>query len=584
MLWIKGKPGAGKSTLLKHALETAERNTTQAVTLASFFFHGRGASLQKNVLGLFRSLLHQILQKDRDSLSKLTSHYKDKCETEGEFGAKWDWHQKQLQSFFKRNVVDAARTHPIRIYIDALDECGEHLATELVEFFRLFAVPIPICFSCRHYPFVALEGGNEVCVEQENERDIENYIKTKTNTHIRRFEIAKVIRDAMVSRSNGNFQWVVLVLGMAIRMHQSRNPLVSIEIMIRNTPTELNKLYTTLLNEIDEQERLQSLRLMQWICLAFRPLNLTELRFALAVTADTPHTSIHQCLRSELYVETDEDMERRACHLSKGLVEVKEINNERIAQFVHQSVKDFLLKQGLDMLDDSSGGAVAGRGHFWLSRSCIKYMSMREIRSFATTLENMSEDELDEMQWADYLAWLNYSVHFWLEHAGEVEKAKIPQDDLLALSCELEISVPFSGLAQAPGSDFYQVRMSLFHCASLYGLFSVVNAMLSQMVCVDQMDSDHRTPLSLAAMNGHKDIVKVLLNRDDIDVNSKDGRGDTPLSWAVSGPTVSFNRSGGGEGHQDIVKMLVTRDDVDVKIGRVRRHYHVLLRMVTRPS
>ena len=569
MLWIKGKPGAGKSTVLKHALETAERENKKGIILASFFFHGRGAPIQRNILGLFRSLLHQILQKNRDLLSKLTSLYKGSSETDGEFGKTWDWHERQLQNFFRHNMGDAARTQHIRIYIDALDECGEELATNLVEFFRAFKAPISICFSCRHYPFIALEGGNEVCVEQENEKDIETYIKIKINTHIRRVDIAKVIRDAMVSRSNGNFQWVVLVLGLAIRMHKSRNPLVSIEIMIRNIPTELNKLYTTLLNEIDEHERLQSLRLMQWICLAFRPLNLTELRFALAVTADTPHTSIHQCLSSELYVETDEDMERRVCHLSKGLVEVKEIKYERIAQFVHQSVKDYLLKQGLDMLDDSSAGTVAGRGHFWLSRSCIKYLSMREIQSFATSLEDMSEDELDEMQWADYLTWLNYSVHFWLEHASEVEKAKIPQDDLLAWNCESENSVRSSWLAfyqvlQATEPDVYPARMSMLHCASENGLFSVVNAMLSQMVCVDQMDSDDRTPLSLAASSGHKDIVKVLLNRDDIDVNSKDERGDTPLSLAVSGPTMPFNCSGVGEGHQDIGKMLITRDDVDV--------------------
>ena len=80
MLWIKGKPGAGKSTLLKHALETAERESKVDITLASFFFHSRGVPMQKNVLGLFRSLLHQILQKNRDLLSKFTSLYKGSSE------------------------------------------------------------------------------------------------------------------------------------------------------------------------------------------------------------------------------------------------------------------------------------------------------------------------------------------------------------------------------------------------------------------------------------------------------------------------------------------------------------------------
>ena len=61
LLWIKGKPGAGKSTVLKYAFKAAKRNG-EGLILASFFFHGRGSLVQKSPLGLFRSLLHQILQ------------------------------------------------------------------------------------------------------------------------------------------------------------------------------------------------------------------------------------------------------------------------------------------------------------------------------------------------------------------------------------------------------------------------------------------------------------------------------------------------------------------------------------------
>ena len=558
MLWIKGKPGAGKSTVLKHALETAEREIEQAVTLASFFFHGRGASLQKNVLGLFRSLLHQILKRNRNLLSKLTSIYKRRCETEGEFGKKWNWHEKQLQTFFKQHVVDAARTHKIRIYIDALDECGEDIAVELVEFFRRFTTPISICFSCRHYPFVALEGGNEIWVEQENAQDIKRYINDKIDTHVQQIDFAQIIRSEMVSRSKGNFQWVVLVLPRVLKMHKSRKSLLAIQTMIGNIPAELDELYTKLLQFVDDYERAQSLRLLQWIAFAFRPLNLRELRLARVVGADTTYKSLRECRKSELYVDTDEDMERIVCDLSKGLAEVVGNDSERVAQFVHQSVKDFLLERGgFQILDHACEGTVVGRGHFWLSRSCIKYMSMREIQSFATTLEEVGWDEVDVMKWADYLSWLKYSASFWLEHAGEVEKAKIPQVDLLALNRAPENSDPYSWPA------FYQVLRSwepgvytagshLLHLASGYGLLSVVNAMLPQMVCVDQIDGDHRTPLSIAACNGHKDVVGTLLDSDDVDVNSRDTEGDTPLSLAAQ------------RGYENVVKMLITRDDVDV--------------------
>ena len=63
LLWVKGKPGAGKSTLLKYALQETRNDSLQnKLVVVSFFFHGRGAEIQKTPEGLFRSLLHQFLK------------------------------------------------------------------------------------------------------------------------------------------------------------------------------------------------------------------------------------------------------------------------------------------------------------------------------------------------------------------------------------------------------------------------------------------------------------------------------------------------------------------------------------------
>jgi ankyrin repeat protein len=52
-------------------------------------------------------------------------------------------------------------------------------------------------------------------------------------------------------------------------------------------------------------------------------------------------------------------------------------------------------------------------------------------------------------------------------------------------------------------------------------------------VNVDSKDRNGRTPLSFAAEQGHVSAVKLLLARNDIDADSKDDDGRTPLSFAV---------------------------------------------------
>ncbi|OBT54158.1 hypothetical protein VE04_10305 [Pseudogymnoascus sp. 24MN13] len=64
---------------------------------------------------------------------------------------------------------------------------------------------------------------------------------------------------------------------------------------------------------------------------------------------------------------------------------------------------------------------------------------------------------------------------------------------------------------------------------------AVVKLLLERNVIPDSKNEDGRTPLSKAAGRGHKAIVKLLLERNDVDHNSEDKDGHTPLWWAAEG-------------------------------------------------
>jgi len=71
-------------------------------------------------------------------------------------------------------------------------------------------------------------------------------------------------------------------------------------------------------------------------------------------------------------------------------------------------------------------------------------------------------------------------------------------------------------------------------------------------VVVNSVDVCGGTSLLWAARKGHEAVVKLLLARDDLDVNSGH-YGRTALSFAAE------------RGHEAVVKLLLAQDEIDVK-------------------
>ena len=63
----------------------------------------------------------------------------------------------------------------------------------------------------------------------------------------------------------------------------------------------------------------------------------------MAIDVDTPYDLIDECQNSACYIDTNQRMEKRVKSLSGDLVEIREQKNQRVAQFIYQSVNDYLI-------------------------------------------------------------------------------------------------------------------------------------------------------------------------------------------------------------------------------------------------
>ncbi|KAA8901721.1 hypothetical protein FN846DRAFT_112191 [Sphaerosporella brunnea] len=90
--------------------------------------------------------------------------------------------------------------------------------------------------------------------------------------------------------------------------------------------------------------------------------------------------------------------------------------------------------------------------------------------------------------------------------------------------------------------------------ASENGDLQACKMLLGAGAGVNFLNRQKLSPLQVAALNGHIEVVKLLLQREDVDVNSQDKEGRTPLLWAMA------------NGEDGVVKLLLEREDVDVNL------------------
>jgi ankyrin repeat protein len=430
--WIRGKPGCGKSTLTKFAFQHLKKMKTNGSTL-SFFFNARGDKLEKSTIGLYRSLLVQLLNRYPQDLkwdfpSLLQNSSIDRIGANCEL----------LKGLF-REVLQRENRHDLTILIDALDECNEDDVRDMIRFFQDVATqavdeqrPLRVFFSSRHYPYITIQPSRGIIVEDQigHSKDIELYIKSELKVG---GGSAVMIRMEMQQRASGIFMWVVLVVQILNKLYDRGQEHMLLE-ELSHIPSDLHRLLQSIL--LRDNEGLDKMKLcMQWILYSKRPMLPDELHHAILIGTSSGD---EEPVVSDLPIldETNADMtERFIIYHSKGLAEITRTKIRRV-QFIHESVRDFLLKvDGLGQIWSELSINPAGLSHDRLKQCCYNYMSL-DITGYLQCpkdLPTASSPEGAELRKnaSSKFPFLNYATLHLFVHADAAQGEGIDQTNFL---------------------------------------------------------------------------------------------------------------------------------------------------------
>ncbi|CAG8267859.1 unnamed protein product [Penicillium salamii] len=565
-LWMSGKPGAGKSTIMKFAYGNMKSKTRQKDAMtASFFFNARGDTLEKTISGMYRSLLLQLLEgypdlqvvlDDPDQVPRTQTG----CPS-----------LNVLKNLFA-NAISALGQRSLVCYVDALDECDEQQVVDMVQYFEDLTedstakgVRFRICFSSRHYPYIFIRRGLRLTLEDQSGHadDLETYVTSRLL--IQEPALVEKLQPKLFEKAAGVFMWVVLVVD--ILNTEYRRGRMALERRLAEIPSDLSALFKDILRR--DNEDMEALKLcILWILFARTPLRLQEFYHALWSGLSLEGSADDQ-IPDVIVLGTGgaSDMFKRyVISSSKGLAETTK-SSQPTVQFIHESVRDFLIKdKGLYELWPELGLDCEGLGHETLKHCCDLYANHITVRTSVDKLP--AEPTSDNKNGILYkYPFLEYATQNILHHANAAAKA-VSQDEFLS-SFRLSDWINLSNLFEKFKNRRYTPTASLLYVLADGGFPALIRVGVKNDSRVNVLDERYKYPLFAALANGHKDAVAALLNSpsricDGVDITEglnhrkdlKDYMNRTPLSWASK------------NGRVGIVKLLLQiGDDCDQQDG-----------------
>ena len=531
--WVQGNPGSGKSTLMKKVysyIETYSQDPSSVI--AAFFFNARGNKIEKSPTGLFRTLLHKLCQSISALRETVVNTYVAKRKI---LSPDWQWQLSELKELLTAAVTPSVLgKRSLILCIDALDECDSTATQSVIRVFEDMAkvslsegTNFNICLSSRYWPQIRIQHCFVTRVELENQGDIVRYIQEHLDpTQVKEdFEAVALLKTDVREKAKGTFLWVVLIIRELLRSNLAGATLGELRKIVQRVPRDLGKFYQHQLQSTEGEDYNHMLRLLQLVFYAQRSLSPSELRDAMAF-GSRAYTSYDEWSESSEYVRSDEQMEKRVREHSRGLVEIvgpskayglHQHSARSNVQFIHQSVKDFLIADGFSFLRDGRQRTHDADGHEFFKTACLNYLKIEDFNAMIVSLrvddQFQSLNEGREMK-AEYPL-LNYMVRYIFPHAAQAEQHGIPQDCFRTYICSnrgyferwrcLHDALASKSPQRAQGPEARPI-----HVLAQYGLLT--RAIAERERNIDIVGGTYCSALVAACWGRHQNAVEILLS------------------------------------------------------------------------
>jgi ankyrin repeat protein len=278
----------------------------------------------------------------------------------------------------------------------------------------------------------------------------------------------------------------------------------SIRHALDELPETLDGTYEQTLRMIDKQKRDYACRLFQCLVIPKRPLRVEELAELFAIQ---PDVGTIPTFDAGWRPEDPEDFILSAC---STLVAVVNVDGQKIVQFSHFSVREYLISDRIANSEHVSRFHVLPRlAHAHLARACLTVLLQLK--------DGVDRDNIRNFPLALYAA------QYWVDHA---QFENVALDIQPAMKCLFDKNKP--------------------HFAAWLRLYNVDDP-LDILMATLHHTCPYPVPLYYAALCGFRNIAEHLIDAHPQDVNARGGKHVTPLHAALE------------EGHPSVAMLLVDR-------------------------